>query len=239
MTDQLPLVRFSMRDVDRAPESPGLYAWYVTFRAGPQDWKVSPGPNGDQAIEGFLNIIREYAGYYEPLPIELAGRGSYGTKWEGLLEQDFPLREPQDGSDKNRAEASSQLNKLLESLANEERRRVMTTILQRASPIFSSPLYIGVAENLRQRLGQHKNNYMKAYDWLREHPSDIDIVRARGKSFGARAAARGIAMEHLEAWIIDLANEEDNKTTKKHLRSTAEAAEWLLHRLYSPILGRQ
>lgn len=227
-----------MRDVDRAPESPGLYAWYVNFRAGPQDWKINPGPNGDQAIEGFLNLIRKYAGYYEPLPIELAGRGSYGTRWEGLLELDFPLRQPS-VEETDDSEGEPRLEKLLDSLGNEERRQVMAAILHRASPIFASPLYIGVADNLRQRLGQHKQSYTKAYDWLREHPDDIEVVRASGKSFGERAAARGIAMEHLEAWIIDLTDEENNEVSKKHLRNTAEAAEWLLHRLYSPTLGRQ
>ncbi|MQS14745.1 GIY-YIG nuclease family protein [Streptomyces kaniharaensis] len=239
MTDALSLINFSMRDVDQAPESPGLYAWYVSFRAGPHDWKIKPGPNGDQAIEGFLNLLRKYAGYYEPLPIGLAGRGAYGAKWQGSLELDYPLREPQDETRVNEDDAAKRLDILMDSLDTEDRRRIMATILQRSAPVFSAPLYIGVAENLRQRLSQHRRDYTKSYDWLRDHPEDAEEVKARGKSFGARAAARNIAMEHLEAWVIDLADEENDEVTKKHLRNTAESAEWLLHRLYSPILGRQ
>ncbi|MFI9366632.1 hypothetical protein ACIG5E_37120 [Kitasatospora sp. NPDC053057] len=239
MTAALSLISFSMRDVDQAPESPGLYAWYVSFRAGPHDWKIKPGPNGDQAIEGFLNLLRKYAGYYEPLPIGLAGRGAYGAKWQGSLELDHPLREPQEGGRVNEDEAAKRLDILMDSLDTEDRRRIMATILHRSAPVFSAPLYIGVAENLRQRLSQHRRDYTKSYDWLRDHPEDAEEVKARGKSFGARAAARNIAMEHLEVWVIDLADEENDEVTKKHLRNTAESAEWLLHRLYSPILGRQ
>ena len=239
MTDGLSLTHFSMRDVDQAPESPGLYAWYVSFRAGPHDWKIQPSPDGDQAIDGFLGLLRKYAGFYEPLPIGLTGRGSYGAKWEGSLELDFPLRENAEGASAGDEEGMRRIDKLMTSLGNEERRRVMATILEKASPVFSSPLYIGVAENLRQRLKQHRQDFTKTHDWLRENPEHTETVRARGKSFGQRAAARNIAMEHLEAWVIDLADEENDEVTKKHLRNTAESAEWLLHRLYSPILGRQ
>ncbi|WP_425245411.1 GIY-YIG nuclease family protein [Streptomyces sp. NEAU-NA10] len=227
-----------MLDVDQAPESPGLYAWYVSFRAGPHDWKLKPGPDGDQAIEGFVGLLRRYAGYYEPLPLALSGRGAYGAKWDGELAPDYPLREP-DAEDPQVDDIEPRLEKLTQSLDTESRRRVMATILEKATPVFSTPVYIGVAENLRQRLRQHRVSYTKAHDWLREHPEDIELVRTKGKSFGERAAAREIAMQHLEAWVIDLADEENDEVTKKNLRNTAESAEWLLHRLYSPILGRQ
>lgn len=239
MTDSISLSHFSMLDVDQAPESPGLYAWYVSFRAGPHDWKIKPSANGDQAIEGFLNLLRKYAGYYEPLPIDLSGRGSYGAKWEGSLELDYPLREPAEGAHAGDDDLLQRLEMLTGSLDTEERRRVMSSILHKASPVFSSPLYIGVATNLQERLRKHRLDYTRTHDWLREHPEDAETIRTRGKNFGQRAAARSIAMEHLEAWIIDLADEENDEVTKKHLRNTAESAEWLLHRLYSPILGRQ
>ncbi|WEH16316.1 hypothetical protein [Streptomyces sp. VNUA24] len=239
LTNALSHSHYSMLDVDQAPETPGLYAWYVSFRASPHDWKMKPSPEGDQAIEGFLRLLRKYAGYYEPLPIALRGRGSYGVAWEGELELDTPLRDPDEGSHAASAEEDKRLAILMNSLASEERRRVMATILEMASPVFSSPLYIGVAENLRERLRTHRRDFTKAYDWLREHPEDAETVRTKGKTFGARAAARNMAMGHLEAWVIDLGDQADNAVTIKHLRNTAESAEWLLHRLYAPILGRQ
>lgn len=239
MTSALSHSRYSMLDVDEAPETPGLYAWYVSFRASPHDWKMKPSPQGDQAIEGFLRLLRRYAGYYEPLPIALHGRGSYGAAWEGDLELDTPLREPDETASASSAEEDKRLTTLMGSLDSEDRRRVMAAILEMAAPVFSSPLYIGVAENLRERLRSHRRDFTKAYDWLREHPEDAEVVRAKGKTFGARAAARQMAMGHLEAWVIDLGDHADDAVTIKHLRQTAESAEWLLHRLYTPILGRQ
>ncbi|MFC9063542.1 hypothetical protein ACFTXB_36865, partial [Streptomyces sp. NPDC057074] len=105
----------------------------------------------------------------------------------------------------------------------------MATILEMAAPVFSSPLYIGVAENLRERLRTHRRDFTKAYDWLREHPEDAAEVRAKGKTFGARAAARNMTMRQLEAWVIDLGDQEDDALTLKHLRHTAPSAEGLLH----------
>jgi hypothetical protein len=228
-----------MLDVDEAPEAPGLYAWYVSFKASPHDWKMQASPQGDQAIEGFLRLLRRYAGYHEPLPITLRGRGSYGTTWGGDLALDTPLRQPDEEADAHSARGDKRLEILMGSLDSQERRRVMATILEMASPVFSAPLYIGVAENLRERLRTHRRDFTKAYEWLREHPEDAAEVRAKGKTFGARAAARDMTMRQLEAWVIDLGDQEDDDVTLKHLRHTAQSAEWLLHRLYAPILGRQ
>lgn len=228
-----------MLDVSQAPESPGLYAWYVTFRAGPHDWKFRPSPQGDQAIVGFLNLLRKYAGYYEPHPLVLSARGAYGAKWAGRLELTHPLRAQSEDDPTDKEDPLDDLPQLAKALDAEEHRRILAMILQKATPAFSAPLYIGVAENLRQRLSQHQQDFARTQEWLQEHPEDAEIVKTRGKSFGQRAAARNIAMEHLEAWIIELSAEEDDGITKKSLRSTAESAEWLLQRLYSPILGRQ
>ncbi|URN08546.1 GIY-YIG nuclease family protein [Actinomadura madurae] len=223
-----------MLDVDQTPESPGLYAWYATFQASNQDWKFKPDGASDGAILGFLNLLRRYASYYEPLPIDLAGRGAYGSRWEGLLEIDFPLRpEESESTDEDR------LGVLLDTLGSEDRRRVMATLLKAATPVFSSPLYIGVAENLQNRLKQHKRDFEQADEWLRDHPEDAQVIKLRGKSFGQRAAARGISMNNLEVWVIHLEENDQNGVTVKEVRKTAESTEWLLHRLYSPILGKQ
>lgn len=239
MTDDLPIPRFSMHEVDQAPERPGLYAWYAAFVASPRDWEFQASPNGDLAINGFLGVIRKYAGYFEPMPIGLTGRSSYGARWDGSLMIDFPLRSGEPSAQDGTQQPDQELAALADALDTEERRKVMAMILRDAAPLFSSPLYVGVAENLRSRLQAHRREFTRAADWLREHPEDMERVRLGGKSFGPRAAARGIAMEHLEVWIMALDPDCDPSLTTKHLRNTAEAAEWLLHRLYSPTLGRQ
>ncbi len=243
-TDSIQPKSYAMIDVDQAPKSPGIYAWYVNFSAGPEDWRVRPSADGDLAIDGYLDLLRKYASYYDPLPIGLDGRGSYGARWEGALTLRNPMR--QNGHSENgnaAADEMSELGRLADTLSTEERRRLMTQILEASAPIFSAPLYIGIAENLRQRLLTHRRDFTKTSDWLREHPEDSGKVQALGKSFGQRAAARSIPMRHLRAWVIALASEQEGEqagdSVDENMKTAAGSAEWLLHRLYHPILGRR
>jgi hypothetical protein len=235
--DELRADRFSMLDVGEAPEVPGIYAWYANFRAGVQDWRFKPTEFGDGAISPFAELMRRYALQFEPLAIELAGSGSYGAKWSGSLGLNYPFRvessEPSTSGPEPEPEPAMRT-----AVENETNRKVMATILERVTPVFSAPLYIGVTDNLRVRLRDHRRSYSKAFEWLKNHPEDFPKVREKGKSFGERAAAREIAMENLEAWVICL-DEEIAGVPLKTLREIFESAEWFTHRVYSPILGRR
>ncbi|MFD6377627.1 GIY-YIG nuclease family protein [Streptomyces albidoflavus] len=235
--------RYRMLEVEQAPESPGLYAWYVSFNSSAQDWKTRPEGGIDAATEGYLNLLRQYAGYFEPLPITLRGSASYGGAWSGLLELDHGLSgtsEPSQSNDEAHASAQEKDREALsETISSQDGRRVLSLLLEQATPMFSSPLYIGVAENIRQRLEQHRKKYSQGIEWISSHPSRVDELHSRASNFGLRAAARGIAMEHLEAWVIDLGDVADDGVPAKKLRETSRSAEWLLHRLFTPILGRQ
>lgn len=236
--------RFGMLEVEQAPESPGIYAWYVTFRASAHDWETRPVDGHDSSIEGFLGLLREYASYYEPLPITLRGSAPYGGRWDGALELDHGVisrdsYEKDDGSDRREKERREQDREALDNtISSQTGRRLLAQFLSRTTPVFSSPLYIGVAENLNERLQRHRNSYSRAMEWLRSNPHDVDRLKRDAKTFGQRAAARGIAMENLEAWVIDL-KELELDASVNSLRESARSAEWLLHRLFAPILGRQ
>ncbi|MFI1163303.1 hypothetical protein ACH4UM_06745 [Streptomyces sp. NPDC020801] len=235
--------RFGMLEVEQAPESPGIYAWYVTFQASAQDWETKPVDGQDASIEGFLGLLREYASYYEPLPITLHGSAPYGGRWDGALELDHGVNRREttsvpEGTDRERERRERDREALDNTISSQTGRRLLAQFLGRATPVFSSPLYIGVAENLNERLQQHRSNYNRAMDWLRGNPNDADRLKRDAKNFGQRAAARGIAMENLEAWVIDLKSLESDISVRS-LRESAQSAEWLLHRLFAPILGRQ
>ncbi|WP_433562294.1 hypothetical protein ACQP1O_33080 [Nocardia sp. CA-151230] len=237
-TERLSPRRYSMLDVDQAPQSPGLYAWYVGFLAGPHDWRTDPGPDGDMAVGGFLRLLTRYASHFEPLPIALRSSGSYGSVWQGSLERDAPLGDAEDKSQGLELE-DKRLDQLMDSLGNEDRRRAISEILAMAAPVFSTPLYIGVATDLRERLCVHRRDFGRAYEWLRDHPDDRDRLRLEAKNFGSRAAARNITMDRLEAWVIDVGEGSDNEFSTQKLRQIAQTAEWLLNRFHTPILGRQ
>lgn len=236
--------RFGMLEVEQAPESPGIYAWYATFQASAQDWETKPVGGQDASIEGFLGLLREYASYYEPLPITLRGSAPYGGRWDGVLELDHGVNRHEspsqdEGVDRRERERRERDREALDNtISSQTGRRLLAQFLGRATPVFSSPLYIGVAENLNERLQRHRTSYNKAMEWLRSNPNDADRLRGDARTFGQRAASRGIAMENLEAWVIDLKALESDIPVKS-LRESAQSAEWLLHRLFAPILGRQ
>ncbi|MGW5433817.1 hypothetical protein ACWET9_42745 [Streptomyces sp. NPDC004059] len=173
MTNASSHRRHSLLDVDEAPELPDPYARYSSFWGGSRGGKTKPSPQGDQAIEGFVSLLRRYAGYDELLPIPVWGRGSYGAVGDG-----------------------------------EGRWRVKATVAERVSSVLSSPLYSGVAENLRKCLRTtHRRDVSTAYEWLRERGDDAQAVRAR--VFGGRASA--CSMGHgptfrsgLSTWVITL-----------------------------------
>ncbi|RAJ62735.1 hypothetical protein K376_01463 [Streptomyces sp. PsTaAH-130] len=243
-TDDRAALRFGMLDVEQAPESPGVYAWYVKFHASVQDWETNPVDGRDASIEGFLSLLREYASFYEPLPISLRGSAPYGGRWDGTLELDHGVNHKQSQSSETGAERRENDRRerdreaLENTISSQTGRRALAQLLGRATPVFSSPLYIGVAENLNERLQKHRSNYSRAMEWLRKSPNDMERLREDAKNFGQRAASRGIPMENLEAWVIDLKVLESS-TSVNSLRESAQSAEWLLHRLFTPVLGRQ
>lgn len=234
MTDVGPS-RFPMLSVDEAPKGPGIYAWYSKFRASPHDWAFSPGPAGtDEATSGFFELVRRHAQQFEPLLLSLYGSGAYGAKWAGSLRMDFPFREDQ----KSDPGGDQPAGRLWQAIQGEDARRLIATMLEFVTPYFSTPLYIGVAANLRERLVQHRSDYSKTYEYIQKNPQDKEQIKEKGGTFGARAAARDIAIENLEAWTIDLTSEEQ-AIPASQLKDISEDVEWLLHRIYSPILGRR
>ncbi|MCT6736150.1 MULTISPECIES: GIY-YIG nuclease family protein [Rhodococcus] len=230
-----------MLDVGSAPAAPGIYAWYASFRASPQDWLTRPHDGQDAATDGFFQLLREYAGYHEPLPITLKGSATYGGAWSGELELDHGIQTMirNNGDAPMEVRTEKDRDALADTVNSPEGRRILASVLGQATPVFSSPLYIGITENLRQRLEKHRKDYTHGMEYLSEHPGEEKELQAKANGFGLRAAARGIAMENLEVWVIDLNNDENRETTDKELKETARSAEWLLHRLFSPVLGRQ
>lgn len=226
---------YSMLDVSHVPEVPGIYAWYVRFSASEQDWQFQPSVQGDAAIPQFEDIIHRFGEQFQPPALKLHAKGAYQTKWDGELVLDYPFR----GNQSETTTPSAVERRAIKQATETPRaRRVVANILQRATPTFSAPLYIGVAEDLRVRLSQHQEDYNRAYDYIKAHPEDRERLQISGKNFGTRAAARDIAIEHLEVWVIALDDESRDIPTHE-LREIAESAEWILHRIYGPILGRR
>ncbi|MFV9634439.1 hypothetical protein [Mycobacterium neumannii] len=228
-------MRLSALDLDLAPDAPGIYAWYAQLALGNQDWERSDRDGVDAAIGYLINAISDYARVHQPIAIHLKGEASYNLHWSGRLERASIA----DGSPLS---ATSDVKARMEGLADQPVvRRLLISLLRAATPMFASPLYIGVATNLRVRLGQHMAAYENARASLRRRSSTM-TVQEEDDSFGARLASTGMPLEYLECYVLpaDLAEVavEDSGTTLS-ARDVAAAAEWILQRIFLPVLGRQ
>lgn len=237
--DRLQPQRLGALDLDLAPDGPGIYAWYAQLALSENDWRPRRHGDLDMAAADLTKAVGDYARIHRPEPLNLRGEGSYGLNWSGTLWQDA-ISEPTVNGSVSRVE--TQLGELASQPIG---RRLLIDLLRTATPIFASPLYVGVATSLRVRLAEHRADYEAARSAIRNDPSASEELRFRGQSFGARLAGVGVQLEHLECWVLPAADITEfgkngkNGATSINTRLVAQMAEWVLQRIFQPVLGRQ
>jgi hypothetical protein len=113
---------------------------------------------------------------------------------------------------------------LLKRVANDpERLRTISNVLKESAPWFTAPLYIGMADDLGERLARHKALITR----FRENASSIS-GGAEGASFAKQVVERGIEPEKLFVQVLEV-------STATRENSDIEN---LLNRINFPILGR-
>jgi hypothetical protein len=137
------LFRFS--EITGAPTSPGVYAWYYRLELTDKDIadcieSIELEPSEEirhEIIRAFLDV--HLFRYYKEVPYFVSLSGKLKPRYEGLLAHHVDM-------------STSLIKRLAETPANlYEIKRT----LKLAIPQFSSPIYIGVAKCLRDRLMQH------------------------------------------------------------------------------------
>ncbi len=135
------------------------------------------------------------------------------------------------------------LSHIADLAAEPEVRQLLIGLLRAATPTFASPLYIGVATNLRTRLSEHRTAYETARANLRLKPSAASHMQFEGESFGERLAGAGMQLEHLQCWMLQVdfvATFFQSSRETMTARQIAESAEWVLQRIFfQPVLGRK
>jgi hypothetical protein len=143
-------------EIDLAPETPGIYAWYsrlVISKADIDDIvkrineaKLVGEVKAREEVEDALD--RFIFSPYRETPYQVALRGQLKPKFSGQV-----AHEP--------SKSESLVGRLA---ANPERLRAISEVLKTAAPWFTAPLYIGMAINLRSRLKQHRNKIVELRD---------------------------------------------------------------------------
>jgi hypothetical protein len=144
MQSQSELLGFD--EVHQAPALAGLYAWYYRINLSESDIQrciqtVEAAPAIDdkrRCLEAFLTTF--VFAFCRERPYSLVATGPLKPTYKGSLNHELHL-------------SASMLDKLA---ANPHGLHDLKATLLKAVPCFASPIYIGLAKNLRERLGVHK-----------------------------------------------------------------------------------
>jgi len=203
-------------EIDLAPETPGVYAWYSRLVISKADIdsifkRVTEAKRiGDARARAEVEdaLDRFIFSPYRETPYQVALRGQLKPKYSGEVSH-----EP--------SKSESLVGRLA---ANPERFRAISEILKTAAPWFTAPLYIGMAINLRSRLKQHRNKIVELRD-LQGHGSFDEVTEA---GFANQVVARNFDPTNLFVHIAEV-----NVDTGEH-----NDLENILNRINYPIFGR-
>jgi hypothetical protein len=209
---------YSWLEIDHAPETTGVYAWYSRLEISRADVKSivadlqAQKARGDEArakaaVERALDKF--VFGPYREAPFRVELKGPLKPKYGGQVNH-----EP------------SRSESLVDRIAQQpERFRMIAEILSSVAPGFTAPLYIGMAANLRVRLRKHKRRIIELRDsgWS---PTTDDLADA---GFASQVAARGFEPTNLFVMIVEVPVVE----TTEH-----NDIENILNRINFPIFGR-
>jgi hypothetical protein len=160
---------FRFSEVAQAPNGPGVYSWYYRIELTDKDIatcienvELENNPEIKEAIvHAFLDthLFR----YYKEVPYFVALSGQLKPRYEGLIDHRNDV-------------SASLIRRLAATPANlYELKRT----LRLAIPLFASPIYIGVATRLRERLMQHVR-LIDSLQHLRASAVDDLYVPAQG-----------------------------------------------------------
>jgi hypothetical protein len=219
-----PASLLNWTELAKAPEAPGIYAWY--FRPELTDFDIRAlaaeiaDLSGDQArtekvrrIKLFLHkrIFR----YFEQKPYFVELKGSLKPRYKGEV-----AHSPDEDLS----------NELVKRLAEEPLELFeLRTCLESTTPLFASPIYIGMAENLRNRLVTHKRLMIALGETATLNTlnyANFELTTSE-INFAERITERNIPTSRLFV-----------ATEKVEKVETAKNIENLLNRIYFPILGR-
>lgn len=215
----------SWSELSQAPGNSGIYAWY--FRPQLTEYDItrfiediklaSSNEEGDinqsTIVKKFFNdrLFR----YFEQKPYDVELKGVLKPRYSGQIAHD------------SEGDISTDLiQKIYEDPGSLFE---INTALQRSTPLIASPLYIGKATNLHDRIKVHK----RMIQALRTNIADnLDKYLEYAPSQDERNFAQRVAEREIPSSQLFVAYTEVDKA------EIVTALENILNRIYFPILGR-
>jgi len=222
-----------IENVGEAPEEPGLYVWYSKLKLGRADWDdTSPSTRGN-GKRLFLRALKEHVEKHHALPLNVEAKTIFSMTWSGLLGPD----EPRWLADLVQTDSEAVVDEAASSNTN---RGILYDLLGTAAPLFTSPLYIGIAveQTLRSRLSNHQSLYLSEWRKLESDSSYPDRIYASG-TFAERAIKCRFTPSDLHYKTITFKKEVSQQLNFEERIRILKAAEHILNRTAKPVLGRK
>jgi hypothetical protein len=208
--------RLSYLQLEEAPITSGVYAWYYQIKVGQKDIDEFVRLAGEDRNVGIDPKIRvrefldkHFFGPFVEMPYKVAISGPLKPQYEGEAFHVPAMSEA-----------------LVERLAREPQKiKVVTDIIQSAVPDFVSPLYIGMADNLRVRLVKHKSIIIKLRDALADNDMSLSVEEA---GLAKQIVARNLDPMKLFVLYRPVSGLSDEHTDIENI----------LNRITFPLLGR-
>lgn len=204
-------------DIVNAPALPGVYAWYYSPEITDYDLeqtiaqlKACPEadrPAAEQIVRTTLDT-RIFKHFRED-PYQASIEGPLKPTYTGMLEHTFRV-------------SSGLVQRIVD---DPDRLRTIRNVLDMSAPMFASPLYMGMATELRNRLATHKSLIER---YRRLHRQEAEPARDTDAGFAWQIAKRKIPPDRLIVFTCTTAADD----------KTAVDIENILNRIYYPILGR-
>lgn len=201
-------------EIENAEDRPGIYAWYSRPPIGEAD-RDDP--------EGWTKLVKKYVFDHRRPMMKVNAKAALGLEFDGKIDHS-PFTDPDDEDWDPETETIN----------------LVTDVIQAAVPRLGAPLYIGIARvSLNTRLRQHKSDIERYQRYGIEKVAEIkdeNPEREADRIFASRVVDRGINSDNLlvEAIGINKETHSDND-----LDRGLRTAEYILNRIFFPILGRK
>jgi hypothetical protein len=210
-------IRLTYQDIAIAPTGTGVYAWYSSIYIGKRD------------LETFENEVKERRAQPEQA-MQYVNEALDALIFKRYQEDDYnvtirgALKPKYEGTARHMPSAPKTLvSRLIEQ---PDRLTLIAEALGNAAPYFTAPLYIGMAQNLRDRLMRHKSMIDVQLDQTR---SKVVTDFGDGDAgFAKQVVARGFDPMSLFVYVQEL----DVKNNEQ------VDLESILNRINFPIFGR-
>lgn len=231
------LQRFRCSNFDAVPETPGLYAWYSVPTLGPKDYQMDVVNGEDLGATRLREALGRHTSRFMVPPLSIHAQGRFTAAWRGEIPSEGVREECQRMSAEASVEDSR--NPLEKVLRAPVLRALLVEVLSLSTPFLAAPLYIGVSDNLKRRLNEHRDLLLNYAGIAAKTPDSRNDFLQSGKNFALRAIGSGFSPDGLEAWTLSISEWVPDQVSMADLRVLAEGAEWLLNRWYRPLHGKR